>query len=177
MPAPGASSSSRNGVVAMPCSALLSLSLASLLLASLLLASLLLLGGCATSHSGRDGPGANPPPNLARIADAEPVIEPIRSGGANKPYQALGRDYVPITRDVPFSERGLASWYGRAFQGKRTASGEPYDMYAMTAAHRIARSTRIFAFRASTSSRALRHQPKAPSIGTRYSRNQRWAGP
>ncbi|MGZ5249209.1 MAG: septal ring lytic transglycosylase RlpA family protein [Caldimonas sp.] len=83
----------------------------------------------------RDGPGANPPPDLASLPDAEPRVEPIRPGGANKPYQALGRDYLPITRDVAFSERGLASWYGRKFHGRRTASGEPYDMYVMTAAH------------------------------------------
>ena len=82
-----------------------------------------------------DGPGANPPADLARIADAEPRLEPIRPGGPNKPYQALGRDYVPVARDVAFSERGLASWYGRKFHGRRTASGEVYDMYAMTAAH------------------------------------------
>jgi peptidoglycan lytic transglycosylase len=82
-----------------------------------------------------DGPGANPPPDLASLADAEPRVEPIRPGGANKPYQALGRDYVPATRDIAFSERGLASWYGRKFHGRRTASGEVYDMYAMTAAH------------------------------------------
>lgn len=83
----------------------------------------------------RDGPGANPPPDLASLPDAEPRIDPVRPGGANKPYQALGRDYLPITRDVAVSERGLASWYGRKFHGRRTASGEPYDMYAMTAAH------------------------------------------
>lgn len=82
-----------------------------------------------------DGPGANPPADLASLADAEPRIEPIRAGGANKPYQALGRDYVPATRDIPFSERGFASWYGRKFHGRKTASGEAYDMYAMTAAH------------------------------------------
>src|SRR4051794_22253020 len=82
-----------------------------------------------------DGPGANPPADLASIADAEPRVEPIRPGGANKPYQALGKSFVPETRDVPFSERGLASWYGRKFHGRRTASGEVYDMYAMTAAH------------------------------------------
>ncbi len=83
----------------------------------------------------RDGPGANPPPDLASLPDAEPRIDPIRPGGANKPYSALGRDYVPITRDQTHSERGLASWYGRKFHGRRTASGEVYDMYAMTAAH------------------------------------------
>ncbi|HEV7578459.1 MAG TPA: septal ring lytic transglycosylase RlpA family protein [Caldimonas sp.] len=82
-----------------------------------------------------DGPGANPPADLARLPDAEPRVEAIRSGGPNKPYQALGRDYVPATRDLPFNERGLASWYGRKFHGRRTASGEVYDMYAMTAAH------------------------------------------
>jgi rare lipoprotein A len=100
------------------------------------LAMALLLAGCASSPKpGRDGPPANPPPGLASQPDAEPRIDPIRPGGANKPYQALGRDYVPFTRDLPFTERGLASWYGRQFHGRRTASGETYDMYAMTAAH------------------------------------------
>jgi rare lipoprotein A len=94
------------------------------------------LGGCASGpRRGGDGPGANPPAHLESLPDAEPRVEPIRPGGANKPYQALGRDYVPMTRDAAFSERGLASWYGRQFHGRRTASGEPYDMYAMTAAH------------------------------------------
>jgi len=84
---------------------------------------------------GADGPGAHPPADLASLPDAEPRLEPIRSGGPNKPYQVLGRDYVPATGDVAFSERGLASWYGVKFHGRRTASGEVYDMYAMTAAH------------------------------------------
>jgi rare lipoprotein A len=92
-------------------------------------------GPGATLPRDADGPGANPPADLATLPDAEPRIEAIRPGGANKPYQVLGRDYVPATRDVPFSERGLASWYGRKFHGRRTASGEVYDMYAMTAAH------------------------------------------
>ena len=83
----------------------------------------------------RDGPPAQPPADLAQLPDAEPRIEAIRSGGPNKPYEALGRAYVPITDERPFVERGLASWYGRKFQGRRTSSGEPYDMYKMTAAH------------------------------------------
>jgi rare lipoprotein A len=85
--------------------------------------------------SERDGPEARPPQDLARVPDAEPQIEPIRKGGPNKPYEVLGREYVPITDDQPFSERGLASWYGKKFHGRLTSSGEPYDMYAMTAAH------------------------------------------
>ena len=114
-----------------------------------LLASLL-LGACASAPNGdaagaarhvpalpseSDGPGADPPADLARLPDAEPRIEALRSGGPNKPYQAFGHDYVPIVADDAFRERGLASWYGRKFNGRPTASGEPYDMYAMTAAH------------------------------------------
>ena len=89
----------------------------------------------ATESPDRDGPEANPPPQLASVPDAEPKLEPIRLGGPNKPYEALGQAYVPITQDKPFTERGLASWYGRKFHGRRTASGEVYNMYAMTAAH------------------------------------------
>jgi len=110
------------------------------------MAAAIALAGCAsTPHGGpaarasvdasRDGPDANPPAGLEQVPDAEPRMESIRVGGPNKPYDALGRSYVPMTQDQPYAERGLASWYGRKFQGRRTSSGEPYDMYAMTAAH------------------------------------------
>jgi rare lipoprotein A len=105
-----------------------------------------LLAGCASGPrsgggggvgSGRDGPGTNIPSDLDRVPDAEPRIEPIRgSGGTSKPYTVLGRAYQPITDDRPFQESGIASWYGRKFHAASTASGEPYDMYAMTAAHK-----------------------------------------
>ncbi len=85
---------------------------------------------------GRDGPEANPPPDLLRMPDAEPRLEPVRSGGPNKPYEVLGQAYVPALGDPAIVERGLASWYGRKFHGRSTASGETYNMYAMTAAHR-----------------------------------------
>lgn len=81
-----------------------------------------------------DGPGDNPPPNLELIADAEPRIEPL-ARAANRPYEVFGKQYVPDVREVPFRQRGVASWYGRKFHGQRTSSGEIYDMYAMTAAH------------------------------------------
>ncbi len=103
-----------------------------------------LLTGCASGPrsgggvaSGRDGPGTNIPPDLASVPDAEPRVEPIRTlGGTSKPYTVLGRGYAPITDDRPFRESGLASWYGRKFHAASTSSGEPYDMYAMTAAHK-----------------------------------------
>jgi rare lipoprotein A len=105
-------------------------------------ATLLFLAGCASgpkggSGIGRDGADANPPSGLSQVPDADPRVEPIRSsGGTSKPYVVLGKSYVPIVDDRPFRESGLASWYGRKFHSQSTASGEPYDMYAMTAAHK-----------------------------------------
>ena len=99
----------------------------------------LALAGCASrgpAPTDRDGPDLRPPPGLEQVPDAEPRIEPLRSGGPNKPYDAAGRRYVPMTADLPLAETGLASWYGRKFHGRPTASGEIYDMYGMTAAHR-----------------------------------------
>lgn len=83
-----------------------------------------------------DGPGENPPAPalLAAIPDAEPKLEPLHRF-ANKPYSVLGRDYVPLTRLMPYKAVGIGSWYGRKFHGQRTSSGEPYDMFGMSAAH------------------------------------------
>ena len=81
-----------------------------------------------------DGPEATPPANLDAVPDAVPRKEPL-SRFANRTYVALGNTYTPQTEPRAYSKEGLASWYGRRFNGKKTASGEPYDMYAMTAAH------------------------------------------
>ena len=81
-----------------------------------------------------DGPEATPSANLDAVPDAVPRVEPLHRF-ANRTYIALGNTYTPQTTRRTHSEEGLASWYGRRFHGKKTASGEPYDMYAMTAAH------------------------------------------
>lgn len=81
-----------------------------------------------------DGPGANPPPNLEAIPDAIPKNEPLHRG-ANRPYVVFGKTYVPNVAADTFKQQGVASWYGRKFHGQKTANGETYDMYAMTAAH------------------------------------------
>ena len=97
-------------------------------------------GGLAAPGSGRggyyqdDGPGDNPPPGLVDVPDARPKIEAY-STRANRPYVVFGKSYAPITDEQSFVERGIGSWYGRKFHGQRTSSGEPYDMYQMTAAH------------------------------------------
>jgi len=96
---------------------------------------LALLAACGSPPS-RDGPPADPPADLLSRPDPEPKVEPIRSGGPNKPYEVLGQRYTPLAGDSPVVEAGLASWYGRKFHGRPTASGEIYDMYASSAAHR-----------------------------------------
>ena len=73
--------------------------------------------------------------NLDAIPDATPFVEPLHRF-ANRPYNVFGVDYTPqIDLDLPFSQTGVGSWYGRKFHGQRTSSGEIYDMFAMTAAH------------------------------------------
>ncbi|HXF08242.1 MAG TPA: septal ring lytic transglycosylase RlpA family protein [Candidatus Acidoferrales bacterium] len=68
--------------------------------------------------------------------DAVPRFEP-RSRLGNPPYYVVdGRRYVVLETAHGFRERGIASWYGPDFHGKYASSGEPYDMHAMTAAHK-----------------------------------------
>jgi rare lipoprotein A len=63
-----------------------------------------------------------------------PRAEPLHRAAA-RPYTVMGRSYTPMTALAPYQARGLATWYGRRYHGKPTSTGEPYDMYAMTAAH------------------------------------------
>lgn len=81
-----------------------------------------------------DGPGDDIPDGLDDIPDAEPKWEPLHKP-ATKPYVVLGKEYVPNTAVKPYKSRGIASWYGKKFHGQKTSIGEPYDMFAMTAAH------------------------------------------
>jgi len=81
-----------------------------------------------------DGPGDNPPKNIDSIPNAVPKNEPYLARTI-KPYKALGVTYTPMTAWQPYKERGVASWYGKRYHGKKTASGEVYDMYSMSAAH------------------------------------------
>jgi rare lipoprotein A len=101
---------------------------------------LMLLSACGTltrpgGYYEDDGPEASPPADIANIPDAVPKAEP-RSASGNKPYSVYGVTYTPLADTSGYRERGVASWYGKKFHGRRTSSGEPYDMYAMTAAHK-----------------------------------------
>lgn len=81
-----------------------------------------------------DGPADDIPDGLDDIPDAEPKWEALHKP-ATKPYVVLGKEYVPNTAVKPYKVRGIASWYGKKFHGQKTSIGEPYDMFAMTAAH------------------------------------------
>ncbi len=81
-----------------------------------------------------DGPHAMIPANLDDVPDAIPRLESLYRPSL-RPYRVMGQHFEPMTELGPYREVGHASWYGRKFHGRKTAIGETYDMYAMTAAH------------------------------------------
>lgn len=76
------------------------------------------------------------PADIAAIPDAVPRVEPRSVSGNSPIYEVFGKTYRVMDDGTGFKERGMASWYGKKFQGRATASGEPYDMYKMSAAHK-----------------------------------------
>ena len=109
----------------------------------LVLSLLLLLSGCGYFEQARrggayfedDGPPSDTGPDPSKVSNAVPVVEPLSKTG-NKPYTVFGVKYYPLKSAAGYREKGTASWYGKKFHGRRTSSGEVYDMYAMTAAHK-----------------------------------------
>lgn len=79
----------------------------------LIIAALLLIQGCRST---------SPPPPKGKAY--------------TKPYKVRGKWYHPLAEADNFRQRGIASWYGKDFHGKKTSNGERYNMYAMTAAHK-----------------------------------------
>ena len=99
------------------------------------------LFGCASTGSNngkyfdRDGPPSTVSAWRASSTGTMKIkVEPANKW-ANRPYKVMGQFFTPMTGDKPFTQTGTASWYGKQFHGKKTAIGEIYDMYAMTAAH------------------------------------------
>jgi rare lipoprotein A len=91
-----------------------------------------------TNFPSQDGP-PHPneiPPEIAAIPDAVPQFEMRSEFGNPDSYEVYGKKYVVLEDATGYKERGRASWYGKKFHGKKTSSGEPYDMFSMTGAHK-----------------------------------------
>ena len=111
----------------------------------LFLSTLLLLAGCLSAPSSSppsmsreppDGPPDYIPADLAALPDPIPRSEPRSARGNPPSYTVLGKTYYVMGSAAGYYATGLASWYGRKFHGRLTSSGEPFDMFALTAAHR-----------------------------------------
>lgn len=76
------------------------------------------------------------PPKAEQMRDAVPKNEPLSKYGNMASYEVFGKTYYTLASSEGYVEQGIASWYGNKFHGRRTSSGEPYDMYKMTAAHK-----------------------------------------
>lgn len=94
--------------------------------------------GCAVQPTATQTGSAKGVPAVAQAANA-----PVAFGAASAMPAGANKSLAnakPIDDDAPdvsdFKQVGRASWYGRRFAGRKTASGERYDMYAMTAAHK-----------------------------------------
>jgi rare lipoprotein A len=98
----------------------------------------LFLAACGGSKGGyysNDGPPRMSAERAAKVPDAVVRDEPLSASG-NSPYRVYDVLYRPVKEARGHVERGEASWYGTKFHGRRTSSGEIYDMYSMTAAHK-----------------------------------------
>lgn len=100
-----------------------------------------MLAGCAAApapapREAPDGPPLSVPPDLAHLPDPVPRKEPPSARGNPSEYTVWGRTYRVLPSAAGYFATGVASWYGRKFHGRTTSSGEPYDMFQLTAAHR-----------------------------------------
>ena len=94
-----------------------------------------LLSACGTLLEQGDGP-PDTPFDVSNIADAIPKAEPLSKYGNPNSYEIDGKRYYVLDSAAGYVKRGTASWYGKKFHGRLTSSGEPYDMYTMSAAHK-----------------------------------------
>ena len=99
----------------------------------------LLLAACAGDKK-KDAGSADGPSSrhitADDVRDAVPKDEPLARYGNHSPYTVLGKTYTVLPSSKGYHERGIASWYGSKFHGRRTSSGELYDMHLATAAHK-----------------------------------------
>ena len=99
------------------------------------LISSVLIIGCGSPYTIKDS-APKKPTRVDRTEKVIPKVEPKSKYGNPKSYVVFGKRYYTLSTAQGYVEQGIASWYGTKFHGRRTSSGETYDMYAMTAAHK-----------------------------------------
>ncbi len=104
-------------------------------LLTLVLVSLLLSACWSIKPAVVQDSGPDYPVDVSHVKDAVVKKEPRSRYGNPDYYEISGKRYYVLNSSVGFKQQGVGSWYGRKFHGRRTSSGEPYDMYKMTAAH------------------------------------------
>ena len=99
----------------------------------------ILLVACSGEEKPDEDPGDGPSTRDLKaedVADALPKAEPRARYGNHSPYEVFGKKYKVMPSSKGYHKKGVASWYGSKFHGRRTSSGEPYDMHLATAAHK-----------------------------------------
>lgn len=146
------------------------------LLFSLLLSlPLFALTGCSSPNTGkyfdRDGPPSKASSSIKVSLTSTTLKLKIEkpASGPNKPYKVMGKRYYPITGDQPMTQTGVASWYGKQFHGRKTSTGEVYNMFSLTAAHKTMELPSYAKVTNLENGRSLivRINDRGPFIGTR----------
>lgn len=133
-------------------------------MAAIVAAAVLMTAGGCSKRSNYPTPPPSPP-SAPRTETAPPETQP----GQPRPYKALGQWYQPLPDSKGFRQQGIASWYGPDFHGKRSSSGEIYDMHDMTAAHKTLPLGTLVRVRHLQSQRSIevRINDRGPFVGDR----------
>ncbi len=103
---------------------------------------MVMLAGCSSGQksTGRYSQSQDSAPyrpvDTSHVKDAIPRVEPKSRYGNPASYVVFGKRYHTLASSKDYQQRGVASWYGTKFHGHRTSSGDTYDMYQMSAAHK-----------------------------------------
>ncbi|MEN8141375.1 MAG: septal ring lytic transglycosylase RlpA family protein [Thermodesulfobacteriota bacterium] len=90
---------------------------------------LFILTGCAST-------GTSKPQVISSSAKSPSMRQATKVKGTQRPYKIKGKKYYPLPSAEGFSQKGVASWYGKPFHGRKTSNGETYNMYKLSAAHK-----------------------------------------
>lgn len=106
----------------------------------ILLLAIFILAACVKDSrvvdDGKDGAPNHIPVDIMAVPDAVPQYEKRTRAGNPVKYKVFGKQYKVLSDSIGYKKTGMASWYGSKFHGNKTANGEIYNMYAMTAAHK-----------------------------------------